>query len=85
MACSKPVIASKVGGIPAVVQDGVTGLLVSPKDVMQLTEAIWRLLHHPEACAELGARARKCIETQFNVREWIKKIEAIYLGLAHQT
>ena len=84
MACSRPIIASKIGGIPEVIQDGVTGLLVPPKDVAQLTEKIWNLLRCPEVGVELGMRARKCVERQFDVQRWIKKIEAIYLGLAHQ-
>ncbi|MEK7841306.1 MAG: glycosyltransferase, partial [Deltaproteobacteria bacterium] len=60
MAFSRPVIASRVGGVPEVIEDGVTGLLVSPKDLEQLTERMWRLLCSPEAATEMGRRARKC-------------------------
>ena len=48
MALSRPVVASNVGGIPEMVEDGVTGLLVPPHDAEALTAAIVRLLtDHP--------------------------------------
>lgn len=85
MAFSRPVIASRVGGVPEVIEDGVTGLLVSPKDLEQLTERMWRLLCSPEAATEMGRRARKCVESRFDTRAWIKTIEGIYRDLAHRS
>lgn len=85
MACSRPVIASRVGGIPAVIQDRVTGLLVDPKDVSQLAEAFRKILGYPEGGRELGVCARKSIESRFGISEWIKNVEAIYLGVVPQT
>nr|MBI3613030.1 glycosyltransferase [Nitrospirota bacterium] len=85
MAFSRPVIASRVGGVPEIIEDGVTGLLVSPKDLEQLTERMWRLLCSPEAGAEMGRRARKCVESRFDTRAWIKTIEGIYRELAHRS
>jgi glycosyltransferase involved in cell wall biosynthesis len=79
MASGKPVVASNVGGIPEVVEDGVTGLLVPPRDVNQLADKMWSLLITPDAAVELGGRARRCVENQFDVRQWIKRIEGMYL------
>ncbi|MFQ5850250.1 MAG: glycosyltransferase [Candidatus Binatia bacterium] len=84
MAFSRPVIASNVGGVPEVVQDGVSGILVEPKNVDQLAQKMWDVLCHPDLGAELGRRARKCVESNFDSREWIKKVEEIYIRLVQR-
>jgi glycosyltransferase involved in cell wall biosynthesis len=56
-AAGKPVIASAVGGIPEIVADGTTGLLVPPGDPGALAAAMKRLWHDPDAAAGLGAQA----------------------------
>jgi glycosyltransferase involved in cell wall biosynthesis len=58
MASGLPVVASDVGGIPEVVRDGVTGLLVPPGDVGALAAALDRLAADPELRARLSAGAR---------------------------
>src|ERR671926_435246 len=55
----KPVVVSAVGGIPELVEDGVTGLLVEPGDVVGLRAAIERLLADPELRRRLGRAARE--------------------------
>jgi glycosyltransferase involved in cell wall biosynthesis len=68
MALSRPVVASRVGGIPEMIEDGVTGLLVPPRDPQALAAAITRLLiDHPlaDTIARAGhdvAHARFCVE-----------------------
>lgn len=79
MACRKPVIASSVGGIPSVIRNGRTGVLVEPKNIGQLTEAFRDLIDNPVLARELGVRARESIESRFGVSEWIKNLEALYL------
>ncbi len=54
MVCGKPVIASRIGGIPEVVVDGETGLLVPPGDSAALREAMFHLLAHPDLRARMG-------------------------------
>jgi glycosyltransferase involved in cell wall biosynthesis len=66
LAYEKPVIASRVGGIPEIIRDGKTGLLTSPGDSQQLAQAIVRLLNNPAFGKELGANGRKLVETQFS-------------------
>src|SRR5712692_2520891 len=53
-----PVVASRVGGLPEIVLDGETGLLVEPEDAMALSEALSILIHSPEQRRALGKAAR---------------------------
>ena len=59
MACRRPVVATKVGGIPELVRDGVDGLLVEPGDVMGLARAIERLLGDERLRSTMGANGRE--------------------------
>lgn len=65
MACGAAVICSRVGGLPELMIDNETGLLVEPGNVAQLRDAIHRLLTEPEVAARFGAAARQRIETVF--------------------
>ncbi|HKG56012.1 MAG TPA: glycosyltransferase [Candidatus Limnocylindrales bacterium] len=78
MALSRPVVASHVGGIPEVVEDGVTGLLVPPHDPDALAAALIRLLvDHPYA--DMLARAgHDTVHDRFCVQLMVKAIETIY-------
>jgi glycosyltransferase involved in cell wall biosynthesis len=73
MACGKPVVATSAGGIPEVVADGETGLLVPPRDHHALSEAIVRLLTDAPLRQRLGtaglARARERFSAERMVRE----------------
>jgi starch synthase len=66
MACGCAVVASAVGGIPEVVADGVTGLLVPPGDEAALAEAVNALIREPGRAAALGARGRERAVTEFS-------------------
>ncbi len=65
MACGKPVVASRAGGIPELVRDGVDGILVDAGDVRWLAEAIVRLLKDPGLRAQMGVAGRERA-TQFS-------------------
>lgn len=65
MGCGKPVIASRLGGLPWVVEDGVTGLLVRPGDPNELAEKIGQLLDNPSQRQQLGAAGRMKFERDF--------------------
>lgn len=60
MARARAVVASRVGGIPELVEDGASGLLVPPADPGALGQALLRLLRDPERCAQLGEAGRRC-------------------------
>ena len=59
MACGRPVVASRVGGIPELVRDGLDGILVDAGDVDALARAIVRLLKNPELRTKMGAAGAK--------------------------
>ena len=72
-----PVVAARVGGVPEVVQDGETGLLVPPENSEALAEGIARLLQERELAAELAERARKQV-MEFTVESMVRQVEDIY-------
>lgn len=78
MAMSRPVVASNVGGIPEMVEDGVTGLLVPPHDPPALAAAITRLLlDHPYA--DMLARAgHDLVHDRFCVQIMVNAVQALY-------
>jgi len=81
MAAGRPVVASRVGGIPELVQDQITGLLVPPKDPEALASAISRLLSQEGLLQEMGSRARGRVERHFTVERMARNNEEYYYGL----
>ena len=65
MGVGRPVIASRIGGLPFTVTDGLTGLLFEPGNPFELADKIETLLDHPELLKQLGAAARHRFEQQF--------------------
>lgn len=61
-ACGKPVIGGRSGGVPEAVIDGVTGILVDPTDVGEISDALTRLLRDEEEAARLGMAGRRRTE-----------------------
>jgi glycosyltransferase involved in cell wall biosynthesis len=78
MAHGIPVIATNVGGIPEIVLQGETGVLVPPNDPPSLTEALIRLLRQPECCTLLGNAGRKRCEMHFSVAAHVQRVIAVY-------
>jgi len=70
MAHAKPVIGGAHGGIPDIVEDGVTGLLVPHGDVERLAQALESLLTNPSRAREMGARGRDRIEKTFSFEQF---------------
>jgi alpha-maltose-1-phosphate synthase len=66
MACGTAVVASKVGGIPEVVADGETGLLVPPDDPEALAEALNALARDPERANAMGEAGRQRAISEFD-------------------
>lgn len=64
-ACAKPVVASKSGGIPDAVRDGVTGILVEPHDEKAVSDALLRILSDADLAARLGENGRTRVEESF--------------------
>jgi len=78
MAASRVVIASRVGGIPEVIDDGVEGFLVEPRDVNGLTETCLRLIQSPVMAKEMGEKARKRVERDFSAEEMAHRVASLY-------
>ena len=77
-ACKKPSISSKLHGIPHVVEDGFSGILVDPSDTRDLTGAIRRFLEDPELVAQMGRNGHKKVKNLFNSGHMAEKILEVY-------
>ncbi len=78
MACGLPVVASRVGGIPEVIRDGVEGLLVPPGSPAALAAALGRLVADPVGRQRMGARARERITTRFTTAACVDGLTSTY-------
>ena len=78
MACSKAVVATRVGGIPEVVHEGVTGLLVEPRDHRQLANAILQLLRNHEQREHYGTAGFERVRERFTVERMLAETVAVY-------
>lgn len=81
MAMSKPVVASRVGGIPDLVEHGVTGFLVSPGSVDDLERHITAILDDPHLGRKMGLQGRKKISNRFSAAAMVDSIERVYRDL----
>ncbi|MFQ5511648.1 MAG: glycosyltransferase family 4 protein [Candidatus Krumholzibacteriia bacterium] len=81
MACSLPVVASAVNGIPEAVVDGKTALLVPPGDVGALRGGLARLVREPETRRRMGERGRDRFERLFTVQRQVASVQRSYLEL----
>lgn len=81
MAMGKPVIATRVGGLPEIVQHRETGLLIEPT-AEALSEAIENLLRHPEEQRRMAHNARSWVQERFNLFQMIQQFEQLYAELS---
>jgi glycosyltransferase involved in cell wall biosynthesis len=81
MAAGVPVVATRVGGNPEIVEDGVTGLLVARRDPSALAAAIDRLLAQPDLAAELADAGRRRVAARFGVERLVAETAALYRQL----
>ena len=77
-ACGVPAVATAVGGVPELVQDGVTGLLAPPGDARALASALARLIADPGLAARLGHAARRRAEQQFSLHRQVDRLLALW-------
>lgn len=75
---SRPVVATRVGGIPEVVEDGVTGLLVDPRDPRALADAVLRLLDDPALARRMGEEAAIRARARFGLDRCVDEHEIVY-------
>jgi len=84
MAGCIPVVATRVGGNPELVEDGRTGFLVPVENSEEIANAICRLLDQPEMAHAFGERARRRVVDEFSIDRMLSKTEALYLRLLEQ-
>ena len=78
MATGTPVIGSQVGGIPEMVEDGVTGFLVQPGDETRLAERLRWILEHPDEAEKMGRRARAFAESFFSTEAYTAGYQRVF-------
>jgi glycosyltransferase involved in cell wall biosynthesis len=78
MAAARPVVATAVGGIPELVQDGITGWLVRPGDIDALGQRVVELLEDPRRAREMGERGRLAVLGRFSIEQQVATVEDIY-------
>ena len=77
----RPVVATRVGGVPEVITDGSDGFLVEPCRPDLMAEKIMRIAGDRELRKELTARGRETLSTRFDPVAWARKIEGVYRGV----
>lgn len=78
LARERPVVATRVGGVPEIIKHRENGWLVEPANAEELKEAITYLLDHPDEAQRLGKQGRKTIETKFNAQLMAQKTIDLY-------
>ena len=82
MACARPLVATSAGGIPEVVEDGVNGLLVAPRDHHAMAQAIVRLLSDSGLRQHMGAAGFARLRDRFTVEKMVAETAALYERVA---
>ena len=80
-ACEKPVVVSNVGGLPEVVEDGVTGIVVPPGNPEKTAEAIEKLILNENLRKKMGKKGRERVKKYFNWDDNIRQMIRIYKNL----
>ena len=83
MDAAKPVVASRVGGLPEVVEDGVTGRLVDPDDPVALADAIRSIWTSPDRGQGMGAAGRRRVDSLYRGSMMARRITALYEETLH--
>jgi len=78
MAAGLPVIGMDAGAIPEIIEDGVNGVLVPPRDVEAMAETICALLADPQWARALGHEARQRVAERFTVEQYVTGVERVY-------
>jgi glycosyltransferase involved in cell wall biosynthesis len=81
MAAGKPVVAFRHGGVCEMVDDGLTGILCEPCDVVQMQRAIGQLISSPDQAKALGLAGRSKLNRLFTQKAFIQNFCAVYAGL----
>lgn len=78
MQCGKPIVTTATGAIPEMIDDGINGLLVEPKNIDQLTEKLHYLIDHPEQARIIGQRASEKFYKEFTLDKFEQNIKKVF-------
>jgi glycosyltransferase involved in cell wall biosynthesis len=81
MTAALPIVATRVGGNPEVVEDGKTGFLIPPRDPGALTDAISRLLQSPDMRRQFGLAGFERVKDNFSLSATVRRTEDLYMSL----
>jgi len=84
MALGKPVVATRIGGIPEIITDKENGLLVSPQRPDEMARAVISLLNDEDKARQIGLAARTMVESRFSAGKMVEEYHKLYLSLAQQ-
>ena len=82
MACARPIVATRTGGIPEVITDGLNGLLVEPRQEQELADAIIALLKNPGRRRRLGDAGFAVVSERFTLERMVAGTAAVYSRVA---
>ena len=77
-AAGRPCVATNVGGVPNVIEDGRSGFLVPSQDIKRFIERLFKLLNNPMLMRTMGKYGRNIVKEKFSKNRLIKDIEALY-------
>ena len=84
MAMGVPIIATRHGGIPELVEDGKSGFLVPERDSDELANRIAEIIDHPEIRVAMGRAGRKRVKLEFDIDRLNDELAALYANLAER-
>ncbi|OGW73869.1 MAG: hypothetical protein A3J81_03075 [Nitrospirae bacterium RIFOXYB2_FULL_43_5] len=84
MAMRRPVIGTRVGGVPEVVKDGVSGILVEPEDPVALSDAIMGLLNDKGQMKRMGDAGRRIVEEKYSIDVMVRSLFNFYTSLVSE-
>ncbi len=81
MEAARPIVATRVGGVPDLIDDGVHGRLVEPQDPDAFAAAVGELLRDPAKAADMGHRAQERRRAEFDIDVMVRRLEELYVRL----
>ncbi len=78
LSLGRPVVATRVGGVPTIIRDGSTGLLVEANDATGLAKGVAELLQDPNRARWLGANGRALVQNEFGLEQMVRRTEDVY-------
>jgi glycosyltransferase involved in cell wall biosynthesis len=83
-ACGLPAVSTPIGAIPEAVVDGVTGLLVPPRDVARLAAALQKIMQDDALRARMGRAARDYAQANFGIDRMLDAMESVFARVSRR-